>query len=174
MISVVTGGCGFIGSHIVDKLLKEGHKVRVIDNLSTGRLENLEHHKDNKNLEIFKEDIRDRESIEKIFEGVTYVFHMAALADIVPSIQMPTEYYTSNVLGTFNVVEVVRKYNIKKLVYAASSSCYGIAKSYPTKEGNEITGNLYTCPQCKTVSSPKYFDNAYGYCGDISFPSFVG
>lgn len=65
MISVVTGGCGFIGSHIVDKLLKEGHKVRVIDNLSTGRLENLEHHKDNKNLEIFKEDIRDRESIEK-------------------------------------------------------------------------------------------------------------
>lgn len=64
---------------------------------------------------------------------------MAALADIVPSIQMPTEYYTSNVLGTFNVVEVVRKYNIKKLVYAASSSCYGIAKSYPTKEGNEIS-----------------------------------
>ncbi len=139
MVSIVTGGCGFIGSHIVDKLLKEGHKVRVIDNLSTGRMENLEHHKDNEKLEIFNVDIRNVKEIRKIFENVTYVFHMAALADIVPSIQKPTEYYTSNVLGTFNVLELSRKNNIKKLVYAASSSCYGIAKDYPTNENCEIS-----------------------------------
>ncbi len=138
MISVVTGGCGFIGSHIVDKLLEEGHEVRVIDNLSTGRLANLEHQKDNRNLTIFQEDIRNKKNIESIFENVDYIFHMAALADIVPSIQKPEDYYTSNVLGTFNVLECARFHNIKKLVYAASSSCYGIPRVYPTKEDAEI------------------------------------
>lgn len=138
MVSLVTGGCGFIGSHIVDKLLKEGHTVKVIDNLSTGRLANLEHQKDNKNLTIFQQDIRNKKAIESIFKNVDYIFHMAALADIVPSIQRPEDYYTSNVLGTFNVLECARLYNIKKLVYAASSSCYGIPNSYPTKEDAEI------------------------------------
>lgn len=138
MVSLVTGGCGFIGSHIVDKLLEEGHTVKVIDNLSTGRLANLEHQKDNKNLIIFQQDIRNKKAIESIFKNVDYIFHMAALADIVPSIQRPEDYYTSNVLGTFNVLECARLYNIKKLVYAASSSCYGIPNSYPTKEDAEI------------------------------------
>ncbi|MEG0806618.1 MAG: SDR family NAD(P)-dependent oxidoreductase, partial [Lachnospiraceae bacterium] len=103
MKSVVTGGCGFIGSHIVDRLLKEGHEVRVIDNFSTGRPENLAHHKGDSNLTIFQKDIRKKEEIEAIFEGVDYVFHLAALADIVPSIQKPEAYYTSNVDGTFCV-----------------------------------------------------------------------
>ena len=89
VVSLVTGGCGFIGSHIVERLLEEGHKVRVIDNFSTGRLENLVHQKQNVNLTIYQKDIRNKEDIEAIFEGVDYVFHMAALADIVPSIQKP-------------------------------------------------------------------------------------
>lgn len=137
-ISLVTGGCGFIGSHIVDKLLQEGHIVRVIDNFSTGRPFNLDHHKEDSNLTIYRMDIRNKEEIEPIFEDVDYVFHMAALADIVPSIQMPQEYYTSNVLGTFNVVECAKKAEIKKIVYAASSSCYGIPDEFPTKEDAEI------------------------------------
>lgn len=138
MISLVTGGCGFIGSHIVDRLLQEGHQVRVIDNYSTGRPQNLDHHKGEKNLTIYNLDIRDKESIQKCFNGVDYVFHMAALADIVPSIQKPWEYYSSNVLGTYNVVECAKEAEVKKLVYAASSSCYGIPDKYPTDEKAEI------------------------------------
>lgn len=138
MIFLVTGGCGFIGSHIVDRLLAEGHKVKVIDNLSTGRLENLEQHKGNNNLEIYEADIRNKTEIRPIFENVDYVFHMAALADIVPSVQSPEQYYTSNVLGSFNIAEICREINIKKLVYAASSSCYGIPDYYPTKEDAQI------------------------------------
>lgn len=138
MISLVTGGCGFIGSHIVDRLLAEGHTVRVIDNFTTGRPANLDHQKGNENLTIYQKDIRDKGSIASVFEGVDYVFHMAALADIVPSIQKPEEYYTSNVFGTFNVLECARAVGVKKLVYAASSSCYGIPDSYPTKEDADI------------------------------------
>ena len=138
MISVVTGGCGFIGSHIVDRLLEEGHTVRVIDNCSTGRLSNLDHHKGNKNLTIYVKDIRKKNDIEGIFKGTDYVFHLAALADIVPSIQRPEEYYSSNVIGTFNVLQCVKELPIKKTVYAASSSCYGIPDYYPTDELAEI------------------------------------
>ncbi len=138
MISLVTGGCGFIGSHIVDRLLAEGHTVRVIDNFTTGRPENLKHHKDNNNLTIYQLDIRNKTEIRDIFCGVDYVFHMAALADIVPSIQKPWEYYSTNVLGTYNVVECAKEEGIKKLVYAASSSCYGIPDKFPTDEDAKI------------------------------------
>ncbi len=134
MVSLVTGGCGFIGSHMVDKLLAENHEVRVIDNWTTGRPQNLNHHKNNGHLTVYHMDIRNKEEIEEIFNDVDYVFHFAALADIVPSIQQPWDYYSSNVLGTYNVVECARKSNIKKFVYAASSSCYGIPDEYPTKE----------------------------------------
>ena len=138
MTSLVTGGCGFIGSHMVDRLLSEGHDVRVIDNLSTGRLENLDHLKGHKNLSIYQMDIRNKEEIQPIFKDVDYIFHFAALADIVPSIQRPQDYYSSNVVGTFNVVECAKNTNIKKLLYAASSSCYGIPDQYPTRETAEI------------------------------------
>ena len=134
MVSLVTGGCGFIGSHMVDRLLAEGHTVRVIDNWTTGRPENLDHQKGNPNLTIYHMDIRNKEEIEPVFKGVDYIFHFAALADIVPSIQRPWDYYSSNVLGTYNVVECAKDAGIKKLVYAASSSCYGISDEYPTKE----------------------------------------
>lgn len=138
MVSLVTGGCGFIGSHIVDRLLEEGHEVRVIDNCTTGRRANLAHHADNQKLTVFELDIRDKNAIAPVFQSVDYVFHLAALADIVPSIQKPAEYYTSNVLGTFHVLECARSAGIKKLVYAASSSCYGIPDLYPTPETAEI------------------------------------
>ena len=138
MISLVTGGAGFIGSHIVDRLIAEGHEVRIIDNFSTGRPQNLDHQKNCPQLKMYQKDIRNIEDIKPIFEGVDYVFHMAALADIVPSIQKPWEYYSSNVLGTYNVVECAKSVGIKKLVYAASSSCYGIPDEFPTRETAEI------------------------------------
>ncbi|MDD5560568.1 MAG: SDR family oxidoreductase [Candidatus Omnitrophica bacterium] len=136
--AIVTGGAGFIASHLVDKLLEEGYFVLVLDNFSTGRPDNLKHHKENKNLKIERADITDFVRISPYFKGVDQVFHLAALADIVPSIVNPSGYYRSNVDGTFNVVEAARLNGIKKLVYAASSSCYGAPDAYPTKEAAEI------------------------------------
>jgi UDP-glucose 4-epimerase len=138
MRSIVTGGCGFIGSHIVDQLLSENHEVIVIDNCSTGRLENLAHHKDDKRLTIVEADICDHTKIVPLFEGVDWVFHMAALADIVPSIQNPEAYFHSNVDGTFSVLQAACKAKIKRFMYTASSSCYGIPDTYPTDEKADI------------------------------------
>lgn len=138
MNTIVTGGCGFIGSHIVDRLLLEGNQVTVIDNFSTGRLENLEHQKDNSNLRIIEADICDSATINPLFEGVDWVFHMAALADIVPSMQRPQDYFHSNVDGTFSVLQAARKAGVKRFMYTASSSCYGIPDTYPTDEKAEI------------------------------------
>jgi len=135
---LVTGGCGFIGSHMVDRLLNDGHSVVVLDNCSTGRLENLSHQKANESLAVHVCDIADFQTIEPYFEGVDRVFHIAALADIVPSIQEPLKYHQSNVDGTINVLEASRKHGVKHLVYAASSSCYGIPEVYPTPEGTPI------------------------------------
>ena len=138
MKSLVTGGCGFIGSHIVDKLLDMGHEVTVIDNCSTGRLENLEHQKSNGSLHIVEGDICDYEKISPLFIGVDWVFHMAALADIVPSIQKPQEYFHSNVDGTFSVLQASKVANVKRFLYTASSSCYGIPDKFPTDENADI------------------------------------
>lgn len=134
MKSIVTGGAGFIGSHITELLLKKGHQVIVIDNLAGGWLKNLKDMQSNPNLQFFQLDIRNKEAIQPLFQGVDWVFHMAALADIVPSIEKPREYFETNVDGTFNVLECSKEANVKRFVYAASSSCYGIAKVYPTPE----------------------------------------
>lgn len=138
MKSLVTGGAGFIGSHLVDRLLEEGCGVIVIDNFSTGRLENLSNQKNNRNLTIVREDISDFDKIAPYFKGVDTVFHIAALADIVPSIVRPLDYYKSNISGTVNVVEASRIAGVKKILYSASSSCYGIPDVYPTPETAEI------------------------------------
>lgn len=138
MNTLVTGGCGFIGSHLVDLLLAKGAHVTVIDNFSTGRPQNLDHVKDHERLTVHFADIADYDTIEPLFEGIDRVYHIAALADIVPSIQRPMDYHRSNVDGTINVLEASRKHGIKRLVYAASSSCYGIPDNYPTPETAEI------------------------------------
>lgn len=136
--AVVTGGAGFIGSHLVDLLLKEGHCVTVIDNFATGRLENIAHHNGNEKFKLIRADVIDLQTILPIFHGVDWVFHLAALADIVASIERPIDYHHSNVDGTIAVLEASRQNNIKRFVYTASSSCYGIPKVYPTPENTEI------------------------------------
>ena len=129
---LVTGGCGVIGSHLCEKLIDLKYDVTVLDNLSTGRLENI---KDFKNkLKFYKVNIKNKKVIEKYFKNIDIVFHLAALADIVPSIQNPKNYYESNVTGTFNVVSLSVKHKVKKIIYTASSSCYGISKKFPTDE----------------------------------------
>ncbi len=135
---IVTGGAGFIGSHLVDRLLEENLFVTVLDNFSTSRAKNLSHQKNNKNLTLIEVDISNLNKIIPYFKNIDTVFHLAALADIVPSITNPIKYYKSNVTGTFSVAEAARLSGVKKLVYAASSSCYGIPDVYPTPEISEI------------------------------------
>jgi UDP-glucose 4-epimerase len=138
MKTLVTGGCGFIGSHMVDRLLAEGHEVLVIDNLSSGTIRNLEHHKGNPKLQVHIHHIADHEKIADLFAGIDQVFHLAALADIVPSIERPMHYHHSNVNGTISVLEACRKHGVKRVIYSASSSCYGIPDQFPTPENAEI------------------------------------
>jgi len=130
---IVTGGGGFIGSHLVDRLLAERRRVKVIDNFSVGNPRNLAQHQANPDLEVVACDIGE-EPVRALFDGAERVFHLAARADIVPSVQNPGIYYRSNVDGTYAVAEAARAAGVKRLVYAASSSCYGIPDTYPTPE----------------------------------------
>jgi len=131
---LVTGGAGFIGSHLVDRLLADGLEVVVLDNLSTGRPQNLVHHQNAQGLTVHRIDVADHEQIAPLFRRVDWVFHLAALANIVPSIQRPLDYHHANVDGTVSVLEAARQAGVKRFVYAASSSCYGIPDVYPTPE----------------------------------------
>ena len=133
---IITGGAGFIGSHLVEALVKKNKKVVVLDNLSTGRFDNIKQFKNK--IKFVKCDISKKGKWINEFKGKCYIFHLAALADIVPSIQKPEKYFASNVKGTMNVLEACRNVKVLKFLYSASSSCYGIPKKYPTKETEKI------------------------------------
>jgi len=137
MKCLVTGGAGFIGSNLIEQLVKMGHQVIVLDNLSTGKLSNLQKVKEK--IEFVQIDIAKNEnSIDKYFNNIDWVFHLAGLADLVPSIKNPNNYFQVNVKGTLNILESLKKVKIKKLIYAASASCYGIPDKYPTDEKSKI------------------------------------
>lgn len=131
---VVTGGAGFIGSHLTERLLADGHDVLVVDNLATGRVENLTALGHEPRLDFAKLDVTDAEAVRKALGGRDWVFHLAALADIVPSMERPLDYTNANVTGTFAVLEGARHGGAKRFLYTASSSCYGIPDVYPTPE----------------------------------------
>lgn len=130
--ALVTGGCGFIGSHLVELLVAQGHQVTVVDNLATGHLQNLVSVKDS--VTFVEADITEFDQISPAFQNQDWIFHLAALADIVPSINNPEAYYKTNVTGTFNVLQAARQHKCQRFVYTASSSCYGIPDQYPTPE----------------------------------------
>jgi UDP-glucose 4-epimerase len=133
-LDLVTGRGGFIGSHLVDRLIGAGRPVRVLDNFVVGRRANLDQHHGNPLLDIVEADIADKIAVDTATIGVERVFHLAARADIVPSIQEPEAYFRANVDGTFAVLEAARRHGVKRLTYVASSSCYGIPDTYPTPE----------------------------------------
>lgn len=136
MIALVTGGAGFIGSHMVELLLEKKFEVRVVDNFTGGREDNLRNFTSN-NLKVENIDIRNLKSDSTVFKNVDFVFHFAGIGDIVPSIENPSEYTEVNTMGTIKILEACRNFRVKKIVYAASSSCYGLAKT-PTNEDHEI------------------------------------
>jgi UDP-glucose 4-epimerase len=136
-LAVVTGGAGFIGSHMVDLLIERGFRVHAIDNLVGGNAANLAQHAGSVDMVLERRDVRDVQPDDASFRGARFVFHFAGIGDIVPSIERPAEYMSANVQGTVAVLEAARHAGVEKLVYAASSSCYGIAAT-PTREDHPI------------------------------------
>ncbi len=136
-LAVVTGGAGFIGSHMVDLLIESGYRVHIIDNFAGGHEANIAHHAKNPDVSLYKADIRQLDKDSVYFQSAIYVFHFAGVGDIVPSIENPAYYMDVNVQGTVRVLECARSAGVKKFIYAASSSCYGLAVT-PTDEKHPI------------------------------------
>lgn len=159
---IVTGGAGFIGSHMVDLLLKKRYTVLVIDNLVGGHLNNNSHHKKNKNF-IFKNiDIRKKILDKNLFKNVDYIYHFAGIGDIVPSIEHPSNYMMTNVQGTINVLEAARKAKIKKFVYAASASCYGKTKNIVAEDTKISLEHPYALSKYLGEQSAFHWHRVYG------------
>ena len=155
---LVTGGAGFIGSNLTEAILNLGYKVRVLDNFSTGKRENIEGFLNNKNFELLEGDIRDIETCRKAREGVDYVLHQAAWGSVPRSIKMPVLYEEINVKGHLNMMEAARENKIKKFVYASSSSVYGNHPVLPKKEG--VEGNILS-PYALTKKVNEEFADLY-------------
>jgi len=162
-IAVVTGGAGFVGSHVVDNLLSRGYSVRVIDNLVGGREDNIAHHGNNSDIAADWRDIRSLSATDSLFKDATQVIHLAGIGDIVPSIEQPTEYMSANVLGTVHVLEAARNAGtVRKVVYAASSSCYGLAKT-PTREDHPIEPHYpYALSKYQGEQAAFHWNHVYG------------
>lgn len=129
-ISLVTGCAGFIGSHMVDYLLKKNHTVYGIDNLSSGKKINIKHNLNNKKFIFINKDLKDFEAISKKIKNINFIFHFAGNGELIPSIEKPYEYFKNNTLNSVLLIETIRKkkYKLKKFVYAASSTCYGLSQ----------------------------------------------
>lgn len=159
---LVTGGAGFIGSHMVDVALEAGYAVRVVDNLVGGHERNLAHHAGNPDLAFEKHDIRDLAADHAVFRDVKYIIHYAGIGDIVPSIERPVDYMSVNVQGTVRVLEGAREAGVEKLVYAASSSCYGLADT-PTREDHPIAPQYpYALSKYQGEQAALHWHQVYG------------
>ncbi|AMM54235.1 NAD-dependent epimerase/dehydratase family protein [Pyrococcus kukulkanii] len=131
---LVTGGAGFIGSHLVDALMEKGYEVRVLDDLSAGTLENIKRWLDHERFEFIKGDMRDPGVVKEAVEDVDIVFHLAANPEVRIGSQSPELLYETNVLITYNLLQAMRNFNVKYLIFTSSSTVYGDAEKLPTPE----------------------------------------
>jgi len=162
-IVLVSGGAGFIGSHIVEYLLVRGNVVRVLDNFSTGKKENLSHLPGQERLEVIEGDISNFSTVLTAMENVQYVFHEAALVSVPLSIQQPQTSFNCNTVGTFNVFEAARCKNIRRLVFASSASIYGINNVLPLKESEPyVPMSPYALDKVYAEQLAKLYYQLYG------------
>jgi len=173
---LVTGGAGFIGSHIIDKLLKRGDEVVVYDNMSTGLNSFIKPHLDNPNFKFIKGDILNQKELNKAMKGVGFVFHMAAHADVRSGFHDHKVDLDNNLIGTINVLEAMRKNKVKKIAFASTSSVYGDAKVIPTPEDYPFTPtSLYGSSKAAAETYIATFCEYYGMTAYIfRFVSWVG
>ena len=160
---LVTGGAGFIGSHIVDRLLDDGLKVRVLDNLSTGTKENIAQHKKNKRLQFIQGDIRNPDHVNKAAKGVDAIFHQAAIVSVPRSIEDPVLSNSINVNGTLNLLKACRDFKITRFVFASSCAVYGNTKALPTHEKvTPMPLSPYAADKLAVENYAKVFNHLYG------------
>ena len=155
---LVTGAAGFIGSNLVEVLLNLGYKVRGLDNFSTGNIDNIKSFMDNPNFEFIEGDIRNFNTCAEVCQGIDYVLHQAAWGSVPRSVEMPLLYEEINIKGTLNMMEAARQNNVKKFVYASSSSVYGDEPTLPKKEG--IEGNVLS-PYALTKKTNEEYGKLY-------------
>lgn len=134
---LVTGGAGFVGSNLCEAILEMGYRVRCLDDLSTGHIENIEPFRENDRFDFIKGDIKNYDTCDMACKGVDYVLHQAAWGSVPRSIEMPVFYAANNIMGTINMLEAARQNKVKKFVYASSSSVYGDEPNLPKQEGRE-------------------------------------
>ena len=161
---LVTGGAGFIGSNITDKLLNDGHFVRVLDNFSTGKKENLLNAASHKHFELMEGDLRDTDVVRKATDGIDFVLHQAAIPSVQKSIEDPITTNAVNINGTLNVLKASVDNKVKRVVYAASSSAYGNTCVLPKKE-NMIP--LPLSPYAVSKLTGEYYCNVFSQVYDI-------
>lgn len=160
---LVTGAAGFIGSHLCDFLLRKGLIVIGIDDLSSGNINNLNSALQNNNFTFKQANILDTPAISFYLDDVFAIYHLAGKADIVPSINNPLIYHSVNVSGTLNMLELAREFKVKKFIYAASSSCYGIPNSYPTSEKSSLAPKYpYALTKMLGESYVQHWGDVYG------------
>jgi len=160
---LVTGGAGFIGSHLVDKLMLDGHEVVVLDDLSSGSLKNIEHHLDEPGFRFVKGDIRYARTVEKALEGVDAVIHEAAIASVPLSIKDPALTDEVNIFGTLNLLEVSLRAKVKRFVYASSCAVYGAASELPISEDVPLKPlSPYASSKLAAEERCKVFHENYG------------
>ncbi len=157
-VFLITGGAGFIGSNIVEALLKMGYEVRCLDNLSTGHIENIQPFMDNPKFTFLENDIRDLEACKRATDGVSFVCHEAAWGSVPRSIEMPLLYEEINIRGTINMMQAARENGVQKFVYASSSSVYGDSTILPKQEGQE--GNVLS-PYALTKKTDEEYGRLY-------------
>ena len=176
-ISLVTGGAGFIGSHLTEKLVSENTEVKVIDNLSSGNFSNLSSCKDKQNFSFIKSDIRNSEELKNVLKDVKTVFHMAAYPEVRTGFDQPELCFEENTANTFNLLEQIRKSNVETILFASSSTVYGEPNIIPTPEnyGPLIPISPYGSSKLACEALISSYCHTYGIKGQIfRFANIIG
>jgi UDP-glucose 4-epimerase len=161
---LVTGGAGFIGSHLVDKLIDEGYSIRIVDNLSSGRIENIGRHLGRSGIEFMNIDLKDRSRVSEAVKGIETVFHYAANPEVRVSTVSPDIHFDENILATFNLLEAMRRYDVGELVFASSSSVYGEPERIPVGEDAAVKPiSIYGASKASCENLMHAYSRLYGF-----------